>query len=61
MIEEILNELKISNFTYDKQSGIIKVNTSLNPLSEELGKITSSLKEYQIVFSVDRKHNIRIE
>ncbi len=61
MIEEILNELKISNYTYDKLSGTIKVNGSLNPHSNELGKITSSLKEYKIIFSVDRDHNIRIE
>ena len=29
--------------------------------SQELAKITSSLKEYKVIFTVDRNHNIRIE
>ena len=61
MIEEILNELNICDYTYDKQNGTIKTNGALNFQSEELGKITSSLKEYKVIFTVDRNHNIRIE
>ena len=60
-IEEILNELNICDYTYDKQNGTIKTNEAVNFQSQELGKITSSLKEYKIIFTVDRNHNIRIE
>ncbi len=61
IIKEILNELNICDYTYNKQNGTIKTNETMNSQPEELGKITSSLKEYKIVFTVDRSHNIRIE
>ncbi len=61
MIEEILNELDICDYTYDKQNGTIKTNEAVGFLSQELAKITSSLKEYKIIFTVDRNQNIRIE
>jgi hypothetical protein len=61
IIEEILNELKICHYTYDKKNGVIKasINTSLE--SNELGKITTALKNYNVIYSVDRKQNIQIE
>ncbi len=61
IVEEILNELNLCDYTYDKQNGTIKTNQVINFQSEELGKITSSLKEYKIIFTVDRNYNIRIE
>ncbi len=61
IIQEILNELKICDYTYDKGNGTIKTNVIMDFPSQELAKITSSLKEYKIVFTVDRSHNIRIE
>jgi len=61
IIEEILNELNICDYTYDKKKGTINTNEAINFQSKELGKITSSLKEYKIIFTVDRDHNIRIE
>ncbi len=61
IIEEILNELNICDYTYNKQNGTIKMNKEVSFQSQELGKITSSLKEYKIIFTVDRNHNIRIE
>ncbi len=54
IIEEILNELNICDYTYDKQNGTIKMNEAVSFQSQELGKITSSLKEYKIIFTVDR-------
>jgi len=61
IIEEILNELNICDYTYDKQNGTIRTNKVVNFQSHELGKITSSLKECRVVFTVDRNHNVRIE
>ena len=61
IITEILNELNICDYTYDKHNGTIQTNETVNFQSQELGKITSSLKEYKIIFTVDRNHNIRIE
>ncbi len=61
IIGEILNELEVCNYTYDKKSGIIKVSDNINLESKELGEITALLKNYQVVYSVDRNHNIILE
>ncbi len=61
IIEEILNELKICNYTYDKKSGIIKVSNGVSLESKELGEITALLKNYQVIYSVDRNQNIILE
>lgn len=61
IIEEILNELNILDYIYDKQNGTIKANKILDLQSKELGKITSSIKEYKIIFTVDRDHNITMD
>jgi len=61
IVEEILNELKICHYSYDKINGTIKVSESVNIESDELGRITTELKNNHIVYSVDRNQNIQIE
>jgi len=61
IIEEILDELKLCNYTYDKTNGIIKVSNDINLESKELSEITEILKKYQVVYSVDKNNDIILE
>ncbi len=61
IVQEIMNDLEISDFTYDKKNGIIKINENINENSKELFQITTLLKSYQVVFSLDKNKNIVLE
>jgi len=58
MIEEIFNSLKIYNYTFDKQSNVIKADNSTYYQLKELQEITAFLDSKSIDYITDEFCNI---